>query len=96
MIQMDHKDSVFGTPARAEQRWSFIASLFRVSAPGHFVSVKGNTMKIDQKTEPLLELDLGTLSQVTGGAGKNAIFNIFSNQKQYSGATPGHFKMKRR
>jgi hypothetical protein len=52
-------------------------------------------MKNDQRTEQLLELDLGTLSLVAGGAGKNATFSTFEVGKNYSGATTGHFLVKR-
>jgi hypothetical protein len=53
-------------------------------------------MKADQKNEPLLELELGALSLVTGGAGKNVEFRIFGNDHQYSGATPKNFLRKHR
>jgi hypothetical protein len=48
-----------------------------------------------EKTAQLIELTGEALSAVAGGAGKNATFNIFSNQKQYSGATNASFNSRR-
>jgi hypothetical protein len=48
-----------------------------------------------EKTEQLIELTGEALSAVAGGAGKNAIFQIFSNEGRYSGATNDSFKSRR-
>jgi hypothetical protein len=49
----------------------------------------------NEKSAQLIELTGEALSAVAGGAGKNASFNIFSNQKQYSGATVHSFDSRR-